>query len=402
MSAGSMLTRPDSGPATVLYVANAAKIGGGNRVLMDLMTHLDTSRYKPVLVSPDEGALTDWARSTGIRYHVSKNGDWQSGAALLRRAAALIQIIRRERAAIVHSAAPTCYRALGLAGRLTGVPRICHLGFPPAAGELERSFLSPPEAVVGCYVGQAVENEAEIRRLRADCHVVGICNGIDTSRFTTTAAGFPDRFRQGADHVVAILGHISEVKGHPTFIEAAGRLAQAFPSSRFLVVGGDTLQQGLKPTLESRAAVLGLGSRLDFLGFRQDVPDILAAADVVVLPSRAEGFPLAVLEAMSCGKPVVATPVGGVPEALVDGVTGMFVPPDRADALADAVAHLFRHPGLSRQMGIAARQRVEERFSVAVFAGAVQSLYHGLMQQRLRGRLSHRLKPEPAGPVRPS
>lgn len=365
-------------PSTVLYVANAAKIGGGNRVLMDLMLNLDGNRFRPVIASPDRGPLTDWASSVGIPHYICPAGDWLAAPALARRSASLVRIILRERAAIVHAAAPTCYRALGVAGRLLRTPRVCHLGFPPEVGELQHSFVSPPEAVIGCYEGQATAHAAEIHALRADCEVVGICNGIDTRRFAPDGATDAS-IRAGASHVVAILGHISEVKGHPTFVEAAGLLARTFPQSRFLVIGGETIQQGLRGQLEQRARDLGLGDRVQFLGFRNDVAQILSAADVVVLPSLAEGFPLAVLEAMACGKPVVATPVGGVPEAIVEGVTGMLVAPGRADLLAQGVATLLQDPDAARRMGQAARQRIEQRFSVEIFGGAVQALYSRLL-----------------------
>ncbi len=374
-----MSTVGTRGPSTVLYVANAAKIGGGNRVLMDLMLNLDRARFRPVLVSPGAGALTDWAVEAGVDHHVCRAGDWQSASGLARRTTALVRLILREHASIVHAAAPTCYRALGVAGLLARVPRVCHLGFPPEQGELQRSFLAAPEAVIGCYEGQAIEHAPEIHARRPDCRVVGICNGIDTSRFAPRSSADVATLREGADQVVAILGHISEVKGHPTFVEAAGILVREFPLARFLVIGGETLQEGLRHQLELRGHALALGSRLQFLGFRKDVAEILAAADVVVLPSLAEGFPLAVLEAMACGKPVVASPVGGVPEAISDGITGLLVPPGDPQALAAAVAGLLREPDLMSLMGRAARLRIAQRFSIGVFAAAVQRLYGDLL-----------------------
>jgi glycosyltransferase involved in cell wall biosynthesis len=374
------------GASAVLYVANATKIGGGNRVLMDLMLHLDPEQYRPVLVAPEAGPLTDWAAAAGVPHFLSRAGDWESGTALARRTADLLHLIVRTRASIVHAAAPTCYRALGAAGRLARTPRVCHLGFPPEQGELRRSFLMPPEAVIGCYEGQAADHADEIHAIRADCHVVGICNGIDTSRFAPDGTADSSTLRAGADHVVAILGHLSDVKGHPTFVEAAALLVRQFPNTRFLAIGGETIQPGMRARLERRALELGLGDRVQFLGFRTDVPQVLAAADVVVLPSHAEGFPLAVLEAMACGKPVVATPVGGVAEAVVDEVTGLLVPPGEPGALAGAVARLLGDARMSARLGAAARMRINERFSVGVFARAVQSVYARIVSDVQRPR----------------
>jgi glycosyltransferase involved in cell wall biosynthesis len=361
-------------------VANAGKIGGGGRVLMDLMLHLDPQRYTSILVAPELGPLTEWAAQAGVPFHISPAGDWLAAKALVRRTARLLRIMRQERVSIVHTAAPTCYRAAGIAGRIAGIARVCHLGFPPMPGEFERSFLAPPEAVIGCYAGQAREHAPAIWKLRPDCDVVGIHNGIDTKRFSPRTAD--NGLRKNAPQVIGILGHISEVKGHPEFVEAAGQISRELPHARFVVIGGETIQQGLRSRLQERAEALGIADRLDFLGFRSDVADVLPALDLVVLPSHAEGFPLAVLEAMACGRPVVATDVGGVAEAVVAGVTGTLVPVGNVRVLADAVTELLRRPDALRAMGAAARERVERLFSIERFVSQVEDVYDASLRQR--------------------
>lgn len=347
---------------------------------MDLMTHLDSSRFEPVLVSPGEGPLTEWATYAGVPSRISRDGDWTSRRHLASRIASLFAIIRRERVQVVHAAAPMCYRALGFAGRLAGCVRVCHLGFPPEPGELERSFLNGPDAVIGCYQAQAVDQEAAIHRRRPHCRVVGIPNGIDTGCFVPASSNdVMLSIRAGARHVVAILGHVSEVKGYPAFVEAAALVARAHPDCRFVAVGGETVQPGFTKYLQDRVRELGLGDRFAFLGFRTDVERVLAAVDVVVLPSLSEGFPLAILEAMACGKPVIATSVGGVPEAVADGETGLLVPPGQVGDLAQAIDRLLRNPDLCQRLGRAARDRVQRCFSVELFAARVQTLYDELL-----------------------
>jgi glycosyltransferase involved in cell wall biosynthesis len=112
-----------------------------------------------------------------------------------------------------------------------------------------------------------------------------------------------------------------------------------------------------------------------FAGYRDDVPALLAGCDVFCLPSRMEGMPLVVLEAMAQGKPVVATAVGGTGELVVDGETGVLVPPDDVDALAGALARLLSDSELARRMGEAGRARVERDFSLAASTARVLSLY---------------------------
>ena len=245
-----------------------------------------------------------------------------------------------------------CYRAAGIAGLGTGARRVCHLGFPPAPGELERAFVAGPDVVIGCYRGQATEHAAVISHLKPRCRVIGIPNGVDIQAFAITPPA-PDvlHIRREWRLAVAILGHISEVKGYGAFVEAAGRLAAAHQDCGFVAIGAETTEPGARNRFEQRIKDLGLADRFVFLGFRSDVAAVLQAVDIVCLPSLAEGFPLAVLEAMAAGKPVVATPVGGVPEAIVHNETGLLTEPAQPDALASAIEKLVSSEDLRQRLG---------------------------------------------------
>jgi glycosyltransferase involved in cell wall biosynthesis len=380
-------------PTNILYVANAGRIGGGNKVLMDLITNLDSASFAPVVVVPAPGPLADWARTQGVPWIVSPSRDWSGTVGLAGRSMRLAQTIRRFGTPIVHAGAPMAYRAAGLAGLLTGAIRICHLGFPPEPGELERAFVAGPNAVVACYRQQADENRARIAAVAPGCGVVAIPNGVDTRRFAPGDAPPEARALRGnSELLIAILGHISEVKGYPTFIEAAARLSSLHPECRFVAIGGEMAEPGARSRLEAQIAQTALRDRFQFLGYRQDVAAILRAVDVVAVPSRAEGFPLAVLEAMATGCAVVATPVGGVPEVLLDDQTGLLVKPADAESLTAALCRLVRSAALRRRLGTAARDMVESRYSISTFANAIQKLYSGLLAApRSRFRLRPRV-----------
>lgn len=373
-------------PLTVMYVANSEKIGGGNRVLMDLVGRLDPERYAPLIVTPREGALPDWARAQGVDTMVVRDGDWTGRLHLVRRAFALARLARRRRVALVHAAAPTCYRACGLAGEWLRLPRVCHLGFPPAPGELEWSFRFGPELVIACYEGQAHEVEGPVRAARPTARVVAVPNGIDTRLYRPAPVNWDvhQSLRRGASQVVLIAGHLSDVKGYPAFLRAAARVAERLPDCRFLALGGETTGPGPRARYEQMAAELGIAARVDFLGFRSDVADVLRAADLVVLPSLDEGLPLAILEAMACGKPVVATPVGGVPEAVVDEVTGILVPPDAPDLLAAAMLRVLTDRDRAVRMGHEGRRRVQTAFAVERLAAHAMAIYDGLTGRAAR------------------
>jgi glycosyltransferase involved in cell wall biosynthesis len=367
----------------VLYVANSPKIGGGIRVVMDLIRNLDQRRFTPLLVAPGNGALVDWASANSIPCELSPDGDWLGAVALARRSAGLVQIIRRHGVSIVHAVAPMAYRALGLAAAITGTPRVCHLGFPPEPGELARSFLAGPDLVIGCYQGQAAEHRDELRRIRPGCRVVGVPNGVDIHRFAPRPAK-PDvaAIREGFSTVVAILGHISDVKGHPAFVDAAAIVARRHEGCLFVAIGAENAQPGAMQVIQERVRSAGLGDRFRFLGFRPDVHEVLNAVDIVALPSRSEGLPMALLESMAAARAVIATPVGGVTEALSDGTTGLLVSPDDPAALANAIASLVANPDLRGRLGGQARRRVEARFSIESYVSRVERLYEYLLSPR--------------------
>ena len=375
-------------PRTILYVANAAKIGGGNRVFMDLMLNLDPARFTPVLVAPQQGPLVDWAAAENVPCVISRSDDWGGFRGLARRSVELAGLVRRFRASVVHAAAPMAYRALGVAGLMTGTRRVCHLGFPPEPGELQRSFVAGPDVVIGCYEGQADENRSQIQQIRPRCRVQGVSNGVDVKRF---APGPPSpaiaALRGNATTVVAILGHVSDVKGYPAFVEAAATVARAHPGAVFWAIGAETTQAGAQRAIELKAQELGIAERLRFLGFRDNVHEVLKGVDIVALPSLSEGFPLAVLESMAAGKAVIATPVGGVEEAIADGTTGLLVPPGRPDVLASAISRLIESPALRAELGATARATAVRRYSIDVFSGRVQSLYDELLDPRRPSRL---------------
>ena len=365
---------------TVVHVANSEKIGGGNRTMMLLVESLDASRFRSLIVSPREGALTEWASAHAVGWRVLPDRI-EGHLGFVTQVAFLSRLFLRERASLVHAHSPWTYRAAALAGRLTGVKRVCHIQFPLDWSDLAWHTKFGVDAIVTCYQKLASEL-SESSPAGRECRLVAIPNTVDADRFTPLTIDYAparERWRSGADQIVVMVGHLSDVKGYPTFLEAAARIRSVLPKCRFLAVGGETLERGYQAKLNDMVARLALDRAVDFLGWREDVPDILRAADVMVLPSLAEGLPLAVLEAMACGVPVVATDVNGTPEAVVNGETGLLVRPNDAAALAGSVLRLLENPTLRRHMGAAARERIERCFTLRQFTPRVQSLYDELL-----------------------
>jgi glycosyltransferase involved in cell wall biosynthesis len=218
-----------------------------------------------------------------------------------------------------------------------------------------------------------------------------IRNGLDLSRFTPAdddaslrrELGIPD----GAP-LVAMLSRLSRMKGVEDFLDAAAVLAERFRDTHFLVIGDTIDHDGprYRRELEDRAARLGLGKRVVFTGFRLDVPRLLSAVAVSVLPSLSEGLSNTILESMAAGAPVVATRVGGSAEALVDGVDGLLVPPRDPAALSRAIGWMLEHPEAARELGRRARARVAEEFSLSRMIRETECLYTRLLEDAPRRR----------------
>jgi glycosyltransferase involved in cell wall biosynthesis len=203
-------------------------------------------------------------------------------------------------------------------------------------------------------------------------HVVAVPNGVAPS---PVAPGEPERMRRAfglaaSDVVVTMLGVLRPGKGHDVAVAATAALRARFPQLRLLVAGDGP----------DRAAVAGLAAALGgavvLTGHRDDVPAVLAASDVLLHPTARDAFPTAVVEAMAAGLPTVATVVGGIPEIVVEGETGLLVAPGAgADAVAAALARLLADPTLRRRMGAAARDRFEERFTAERWAERLRAVY---------------------------
>jgi len=171
---------------------------------------------------------------------------------------------------------------------------------------------------------------------------------------------------------VGELARLCDVKGQRELIEAAALVAGVH-----VALAGDDLEQGgaYRERLETLARERHVADRVHFLGYRADAAALLEQLDALVLPSWIEGLPISVLEAMAHAKPVIATPVGGTAELVVDGETGMLVPPRDPAALAKALRTLIRDPERARRLGLAGRRRAEREFSEAAMTARVLEVY---------------------------
>jgi glycosyltransferase involved in cell wall biosynthesis len=188
------------------------------------------------------------------------------------------------------------------------------------------------------------------------------------------------------DPVLVVIGRLEPQKGHRVLLEALPPIRREFPGVRVVFVG----EGGLRTELEQHVAGSGLADVVRFVGQQSNVVDWLALADVTVLPSFYEGLPLAAIEALAAGRPMVATAVDGTPEVVVDGATGLTVPPGDPTQLARAICRLLGDPSLGEKLALAGRDWVLERFAEDRQVGRTEALYQlGL------ARRGHLVGPEP-------
>lgn len=207
--------------------------------------------------------------------------------------------------------------------------------------------------------------------------VVPISAGVDVSRFHPGVSGESVRAELGLrGPLVGLVANIRRSKGHRVFLEAAARMRATVPEARFLIVGDGIGFERVRGDV----AALGLADRVHMIGFRRDIPEVMAALDVLVLPSiRSEATPQVVPQALAIGTPVVATAVGGIPEMVRDGETGRLVPPDDPDALAEAIVQTLRDPAAARAMAAAGGRRVRATLSTDAMMATTTRVYAELL-----------------------
>lgn len=383
---------PPSRRRKVFYLVDSLNVGGTETQAVELALRLPASEYEIVMgCLREEGPLLERLKGSAVsvrEFHPAGGLDSPAGLWQVTRLAAYL---RRGKFDVVHTH-DLWSNLMGVtAARLAGVPAIISsrrdlAHFDWYKGK-RRHWLRRIQNLSGVVLANATpirdaliaEDGFAPEKLRV------IHNGVDTEKFQRAkrdrARLFPNLSNE---RLVVLVGNMhSDVKGHPWLIASAPTVLREFPDVRFVFAGDGEL----RPQFEAQAAKLGLAGKFMFLGRRSDIPEILASCDIAVLPSRAEGLPNAVLEYMAAGLPTIASRVGGNAELLQDGVTGLLVLAENADALADALLRLLRNPEQARQIGSEGQRFAVENFSFERLIREVDELYTELLQ---RHRAKHK------------
>ncbi|MHB0912493.1 MAG: glycosyltransferase family 4 protein [Armatimonadota bacterium] len=337
--------------------------------------------HRVMLACQPGSVISKRAADYGVETFVFKIG----GAFDIPGIRRLADLVRDERVDIVNTHSSKDSWAAGLAMKMFGAAKLVrtrHLSIPIKSGfESRLLYRGIPDAVVTTgetlrrHVIEQVEIDPEL--------VVSIPTGLDLSRFSPGAAdgkAFREELGVGNAPLIGTVGMLRRMKGHEHFLAAAGEILARVPEAKFVIVGDVAFASSIKSVLAEQMAELGITEKVFMPGYRNDIPEVMAALDVFVLASTEhEGVPQVVSQALAMERPVVATDVGSTSELVKDGETGLLIPPADPKAIAQAVLSLLEDRENAKRMARAGRKLAEEKLSIEAMLDATEALYEKLL-----------------------
>lgn len=351
----------------IVFVLHSHRSGGAERHLLQLMQGLSASGIECIYAGPLDGWLGEQLAQAKFRCeHVPYHGFYDFFS-LVR----LVRLIRREKPDLIHGHLTRGAYYAGWASRLTGVPNVATAHSTNAGKHFDRA-------------GRIIAVSDAVHRFLAEC-------GYMPDILRTVRHGVPDytaQQRASANNlraslqlddapVFAMVARFQSAKGHDIALRALAKLKER----RWTLVLAGALDTSWADEMKKLAGQLGIEDRVRFIGHRDDVANVYACADILLAPSRREALSLTLLEAAAFGKPIVATDVGGIGEAVSNGETGLLVPPENPAALAEAIKTLLDDASLYERMKKAARRRYEQLFSLEKMVHTTRTVYRELVTE---------------------
>jgi glycosyltransferase involved in cell wall biosynthesis len=335
----------------VLEAITPSRIGGAEVFVTELCASFAELGAHVEVFCPAGRPFVEYAKARGISSITWKTHGKFDPLTVIR----LARLMRRNRIDVIHTHLSTASLLGAFAAKLARRRSVAHVhGLNTATCfRYSDNIIAVSEKVKEHLVAQGID-EKKVRVVH---------NGVDLVRFQPTDA--PEaKIKLGYDAdepLLGVFGRLSSEKGQRVAVEAMFLIAKEHPDARLAIVGEGKDQDDLETTAEA----LGIRDNVLFTGFVQDVRDLMSACDVVIVPSsRGEGFGLVAVEAMALRRPVVASAQGGLPEIIIPGETGLLVPPNDPQALADAVCEVLAKPEIGQSMGAKGRERVEQHFAL--------------------------------------
>jgi glycosyltransferase involved in cell wall biosynthesis len=362
----------------VLWVLDHAdSVLGSFGGLLEILRHLDRSCFEPFAVVPGPGGTARAMEALGVP--VLQRPVVPSGRNLryARAVWSFRRLLARQRIGLLYLADHTRWRpAELLAARWARIPAVVHLRTPPDHGLVADPSLRRAQAIIG----NSAATLRPLRRAVPDGVLHVVYDSIDFEPFGPGPDRRDEFFARGTP-IVGFVGIFRPEKGVEDFLEMARILRTVRPDVRYLAVGGDSPSsaRGWLAQMQERAAALGVADVVRFSGARTDIPEIMRSLDVLVVPSLTEGFGRVIVEANAVGTPVVGTEVGGIPEVIEDGTTGLLVAARRPAAMAAAVQRVLDDAPWRTLVAARAPARVRARFAPAMQVGAIEAIWRQVL-----------------------
>lgn len=363
-------------PAKVLLVAVGLEVGGTETHIVELASRLDRSRFTvTVCALKPSGTMARELREKGIRV-LSLDGAGKLDARIIVR---LFKLLQTERPDIVQAFLFWANVATRACGRILRAFPVISSYHDEIVSEgwllrsVDRLTLNWTDRIVCCSGAVVRSVVSRIGGSAERCTVIPF--GVDIEQFESVPATTRRELglQNGGNVIGTVCRLVEPKKGLRILLQAMAALAERYgkPPCQLLIVGEGPARHELELLREQ----LGLSSWVVFAGSRRDIPRVLHALDAFVLPSLYEGFGIAILEAMAAGKPVIATTVGGIPEFVLPGETGLLVEPENVEALADAIDRLLKHPQQAQTMGDRGRVQARDHYRISEIVRQHEQVY---------------------------
>ena len=360
----------------VLQLVEDLKRGGAERVIADISLGLNRDRYDvSVWCVSKGGPVAEELQEMDVSLQILGISSYFNPFNILK----LARWLRKEKPDIIHThgyfASVLGRTAAKLIPKTILINHVHSTYWDYTKRNLWiEKFLSRSTYKIICC-SEAVRDFVTDYEKIAPSKTIVIYNGVDEKRFFHSQNTLAARQVLGIEQGIPVVGTVSSLnphKGHTYLLEAASKVLEVFPATEFILVGDGSMRE----ELEKKTKILNLFPSIKFLGIRKDIPEILAGIDIFVLPSSSrEGLGISLLEAMAAKKPVVATAIGGIPEVVIYGETGILVPPEKTEDIADAIIELLKNPDKAKTMGQKGAQRVKEKFTTQGMLMEIEKLY---------------------------
>jgi glycosyltransferase involved in cell wall biosynthesis len=374
----------------ILYIIDGIEFGGGERVFAQIINGLPEDRYEAFLATAPNDAFQKAITVKNCSFFPIDFSNRYNAANLLK----LIRIIKDHRIDIVHGQGARAEFYARIAAMLAGGTKCVSTIAMPVEGynvpflikQIYRFFDRLSEKYVERFIVVSdVLKDIMIRKhgIAAE-RVIRIYNGIEIDHYDPErmdASRNKVRHELGLNEKASIIGAIGRLvwqKGFEYLIRSFPGVLKSCPDARLLLVGDGPLRANLEVLSEA----LDMKDKIIFAGFRSDIKEILASMDILVIPSLLEGFPMVTLEAMAMAKPIVATDIDGLREQIIDGESGILLPPEDPNALIRSIVRLLNEPQLAMRMGSYARKHVETEFPVEKMIMETHEVYQSLILNR--------------------